>query len=270
MPRFAANLTLMFTEVPFLERFGRAAAAGFEAVEYLFPYDFAPQAIAEELRRYDLTQALFNLPPGDWAAGERGFACRPERFEAVLASLDHARPWIEATGVRRLHLMAGLGERSDPAAATAYARAVAAVADRAAETGLEVLIEPINRRDMPGYFLDDFDFAAETVAELGRANLKLQFDVYHRQILAGDVTAALRRLLPIIGHVQIASVPGRNEPGSGELADVFLFDELDRLGYRGHIGCEYRPAAGTEAGLGWFAPWRRHTEGADGGEGTGA
>ncbi len=256
MPRFAANLTMMFTEIPFLERFGRAAAAGFAAVEYLFPYEVEPEAIAAELARHRLVQALFNLPPGDWAAGERGFACRPDRFDAVMRSVETARPWIRATGVGRLHLMAGIGERTDRAETAAYARAVAAVADRLAEDGIDLLIEPINRRDMPGYFLDDFDAAADLIADLDRPNLKLQFDVYHRQILAGDVTMALRRFLPIIGHIQIASVPARREPGTGELDDAFLFAELDRLGYTGFVGCEYRPAAGTEAGLGWFAPWR--------------
>ena len=257
MPRFAANLTLMFTEAPFLERFARAAAAGFEAVEYLFPYDHPPEAIAEALARNRLTQALFNLPPGDWAAGERGLACDSTRLAEVMAGVERAMPWVRATGVRRLHLMAGLGDRSDLAHVAAYRRAVARVADRLAADGLELTIEPINRRDMPGYFLDDFDFAADLLAELGRPNLRLQFDVYHRQTLAGDVLRALRRFLPIIGHVQIASVPERAEPMTGELADARLFTELDRLGYAGFVGCEYRPAGTTEAGLGWFAPWRR-------------
>jgi hydroxypyruvate isomerase len=257
MPRFAANLTLMFTEAPFLERFARAAAAGFEAVEFLFPYDHPPEAIAEALAANRLTQALFNLPPGDCAAGERGLACDPARFAEVAAGVERAMLWVRATGVRRLHLMAGLGDPSDPAHRAAYRRAVAHVADRLADEGLELTIEPINRRDMPGYFLDDFDFAADLVAELGRPNLRLQFDVYHRQIIAGDVIRALRRLLPIIGHVQIASVPERAEPMTGELADDRLFAELDRLGYTGFVGCEYRPAGTTEAGLGWFVPWRR-------------
>lgn len=256
MPRFAANLTMLFTEVPFLERFGRAAAAGFGAVECLFPYEASPEAVAAELSRHGLTLALFNLPPGDWAAGDRGFACDPARAEEGSAALERALPWIRATGVGRVHLMAGLGDRSDPARVVAYSAAVAATADRLAADGVDVLIEPINHRDMPGYFLDDFDFAADLITRLARPNLKLQFDVYHRQIVAGDVTMALRRLLPIIGHVQIASVPARNEPGTGELADDFLFDELDRLGYAGFVGCEYRPAAGTEAGLAWFEPWR--------------
>ncbi|MDK9697343.1 MAG: TIM barrel protein [Siculibacillus sp.] len=256
MPRFAANLTMLFTEVPFLDRFERAAAAGFGAVECLFPYEVTPRVIADELARHGLTQALFNLPPGDWAGGERGLACDPGRFDEVMRSVETALPWVRATGVGRVHLMAGLGDRSDPARREAFVRAAAAVADRLAGEGVDVLIEPINRRDMPGYFLDDFDFAAGMIADLGRPNLKLQFDVYHRQIIAGDVITALRRFLPIIGHVQIASVPARHEPGSGELADDLLFAELDRLGYTGFVGCEYRPAAGTEAGLGWFDRWR--------------
>ncbi len=257
MPRFAANLTMMFTEAPFLERFGRAAAAGFEAVEFLFPYEYEPQAIADRLAAHRLTQALFNLPPGDWAAGERGLASLPGRGGDVLDALDFAMPWVRATDVRRLHLMAGIGDRRDPVRVAAYRGALAAVAGRLGAEGIDLLIEPINRRDMPGYFLDDFDFAAELIADLGLPNLKLQFDVYHRQILAGDVTMALRRMMPIIGHVQIASVPSRHEPAGEEVSYPFLFEELDRLGYGGFVGCEYRPAAGTEAGLGWFSPWRR-------------
>lgn len=261
MPRFAANLTTLFTEVDFLDRFACAAQAGFDAVEFQFPYAFAPYDIARRLRMNGLTAVLFNLPPGAWETGARGLACAPDAFDAVMAGVETAVPYIEATGVRRVHLMAGLGDRRDGAAREAYRRAVTAVAARLAPEGVDVLIEPINPRDMPGYFLDDFAFAADLVRELQAPNLKILFDIYHRQILHGDVTTALRDLAPLIGHVQVASVPARQEPCSGELDDRFLFEELDRLSYAGWVGCEYRPAAGSQggsqAGLGWFAPYAR-------------
>lgn len=257
MPNFAANLTMMFNEWAFLDRFDAAAEAGFAAVEFLFPYDHPPEAVAERLTRNGLTQALFNMPPGDWAAGERGVAALPGRFADVVAGVDRALDYAAATGVKRLHLMAGLAPTGDPDAAASYRRAVEHAAGRLAERGLDLLLEPINGRDMPGYFLNGFPAAEALIAELGLANVKLQFDLYHRQIIHGDVTMALRRLMPITGHVQIASVPSRHEPDGEELAYPFLFAELDRLGYAGFVGCEYRPRGATLDGLGWFAPYRR-------------
>lgn len=256
MPRFAANLTMMFNERPFLDRFQAAADAGFTAVEYLFPYDHAADEVAARLRAAGLTQALFNLPPGNWEAGERGLAALPGRFDEVKAAVATALPYAEATGVKRLHLMAGLASADDPAAQSAYRESVAFAADALAERGLDLLLEPINGRDMPGYFLNDFAATAGLIAGLGRPNVKLQYDVYHRQILHGDVLKSLEALLPIVGHVQIASVPKRNEPGTGELNDAMVFGALDRLGYDGFVGCEYRPAGVTEDGLGWFAPYK--------------
>ena len=256
MPRFAANLTLMFTERPFLDRFAAAAEAGFEAAEFLFPYDFAPEAVAGALRASGLTLALFNLPPGDWTAGDRGLAALPERTDEFRAALARAKPYVEALGAKRLHMMAGLARADDPAALQAYEDALARAADAFGPMGVDILIEPINGRDMPGYFLNDFDRAAEIVTRCGRRNVRLQYDVYHRQILHGDVLTSLERLMPLIGHVQIAAVPARAEPGSGELNDALVFAALDRLGYDGFVGCEYRPAGRTEDGLGWFAPWR--------------
>ncbi len=255
MPQFAANLTMMFTEWPFLDRFDAAANSGFTAVEYLFPYEHPPEAIAVRLARNGLTQALFNLPPGDWSAGERGLAALPGRLDEIMAGTERALAYAEATGAKRLHLMSGLGQPSDAATAAIYRRAVAATTERLANAGIDLLLEPINRRDMPGYFLSDFAIAEALIAELGLPNLKLQFDIYHRQILHGDVTMALRRLMPMIGHVQIASVPARNEPDGGEISYPFLFEELDRLGYDGYVGCEYRPLQGTREGLGWFNPF---------------
>jgi 2-dehydrotetronate isomerase len=252
MPRFAANLSMMFTEWSFLDRFAAAADAGFTAVEYLFPYDHPAEAVGAALRGAGLAQALFNLPPGDWAAGERGMAAFPDRAGAVAQAVEAALPYAVATGCPTLHLMAGIADRRDARAQAAYRAAVAATAERLARENIALVLEPINGRDMPGYFLNDFNFAAELIAALGLPNLKLQFDIYHRQILHGDVVMGLRQMMPIIGHVQVAGVPDRHEPDSGELDSGFVFAELDRLGYAGFVGCEYRPAGKTVDGLGWF------------------
>ncbi|WP_018238129.1 2-oxo-tetronate isomerase [Ensifer sp. BR816] len=257
MPVFAANLTMMFNEWSFLDRFDAAAEAGFTAVEYLFPYEAPPEAIAERLTRNKLEQALFNLPPGDWAAGERGIAALPGRFEELKSDVERALDYAAATGVKRLHLMAGLADPSDAEAADCYRRAVSCAAERLAEKEIDLLLEPINARNMPGYFLNDFGAAERLIAELGLANLKLQFDIYHRQIIHGDVTMALRRLMPITGHIQIASVPSRHEPDGEELNYPYLFAEIDRLGYSGFVGCEYTPRGATLDGLAWFKPFAR-------------
>lgn len=255
MPRFAANLTMMFQEVPFLDRFRAAAEAGFAAVECLFPYVFAAGDVAERLARCGLTLALINAPPGDWDAGERGLAALGDRQDEFRQSLAAALAYAAETGVRRLHVMSGIADRHDPRAAATWRDAIAYAADRAGEAGVDILIEPLNGRDAPGYFLDDFDDAAERIAALGRSNVRLQFDIYHRQILHGDVLRGLEALMPIIGHVQIASVPLRHEPGTGELDDIRILRALDMLGYEGFVGCEYRPAASTSAGLGWMEPF---------------
>jgi len=252
MLKFAANLTMMFTEWEFLDRFGAAADAGFQAVEYLFPYEHKPEAIAERLRRYALTQALFNMPPGDWAAGERGMAALPGRFEDVKTGVETALVYAEATGVKRLHLMAGIADRYRRDAVASYEQAVAYTAGRLAEKNLDLLLEPINPRSMPGYFLSDYGYTESLIERLALPNLKLQFDIFHRQIMNGDISAALARLMPVIGHVQVASVPLRHEPNTGELNDAQIFGTLEALDYDEFIGCEYNPRAGTVAGLGWF------------------
>lgn len=257
MPRFAANLSFMFGEWDFLDRFDAAADAGFEAVEYLFPYEASPDQIAARLSKNRLTQALFNLPPGNFAAGERGIATLPERFGEVVAGVKTALIYAEATGAKRLHIMAGIADPSDPAAVEAYRRSVAHAGAALGAAGIELMLEPINRRDIPGYFLHNYAAALELIDELHLPNVKLQFDVYHRQILHGDVTMALRQLIDRIGHIQIASVPSREEPDGEELNFPYLFAEIDRLGYAGFVGCEYRPRAGTLAGLGWL----RHLDG---------
>jgi 2-dehydrotetronate isomerase len=261
MPRFAANLTMMFTEWPFLDRFAAAAQAGFEAVEFLFPYDHAPEEIAARLTRNSLVLVNFNMPPGDWAAGERGLAALAGRQAEFRHGVERALSYARATGAPRIHAMAGLVSPQDAAAASLYADNLRHAAGRLAGAGIDLLIEPLNRRDMPGYFLDDFGRAAAFIAEIGLPNLKMQFDIYHRQILHGDVARGLRDMMPVIGHVQIASVPGRHEPDSEELNFAFVCEELDRLGFAGHVGCEYRPRFDTVAGLSWFVPYARTAPG---------
>ena len=257
MPKFAANLSMMFTEHAFLDRFDAAAEAGFAAVEFLFPYYHPPEAIAERLERNRLTQALFNLPPGRWNEGDRGLAALPGRFDEFKSGLTRALDYIEATKVKRIHMMAGIASLEDAEAQASYRRAILYAAPILAERGVNMLLEPVNTRNIPGYFLHDFPYATALINELGLPNLRLQFDAYHRQILHGDVTMAFRALQPIVGHVQVASVPSRNEPDGEELNFPYLFAQFDRLGYDGYIGCEYNPRAGTLEGLAWFKPYRR-------------
>lgn len=258
MPRFAANLSLMYPEHSFLDRFSAAAADGFRAVEFLFPYEFDAAEIARRLRQNGLSQALFNLPPGDWAASERGLAALPGREAEFEASVAVALAYAHATGCQRLHAMAGLVAAGADVAAmhSTYVRNLAWAARQLAPHGIELLIEPINRRDIPGYFLNTQAQALAVIDEVGEANLRLQMDLYHCQIVEGDLMVKLERNLGRIGHIQIASVPARHEPDEGELNYPALFERIDALGYRGFVGCEYRPRAGTSAGLGWFAPWR--------------
>jgi hydroxypyruvate isomerase len=258
MPRFAANLSMMYTEHRFLDRFGAAAADGFGAVEFMFPYDIPHAEIAARQTDHGLQLVLFNAPPGDSAAGERGLACLPDRRHAFRRSIvEQALPYALALQCPRLHVMAGLMPAGIERAGlrATYVSNLAWAAREAASMGIDLLIEPINKRDVPGYFLNDFAFARDLILELKIPNLKLQFDIYHCQILHGDVTVRLREMMPIVGHVQIASVPSRNEPDGEELNYPFLFDELDRLGYAGFVGCEYRPRGNTDDGLGWFAPY---------------
>lgn len=252
MPRFAANLTMMFNEHAFLDRFAAAADAGFEAVEFLFPYEHSADEIRRRANEAGTQIVLFNMPPGNWASGERGMAVFPQRAGEFTAGLGTALSYARALGVPRLHMMAGLAPSSDPDARARYLSAIVEAADAAQACGVDVLLEPLNPRDMPGYFLDSFSMAADIIGALDRPNVKLQFDIYHCQILQGDVTTALRQLFPLIGHVQTAAVPLRNEPGTGELDDFHLFRLIDKLGYDGHIGCEYRPAGGTVEGLAWM------------------
>ncbi len=254
MPKFAANLSLMFQELPFLERFEAAARAGFEAVEFLFPYENAAEEISARLRAHGLRNVLFNMPPGDWAAGERGIAGLPGRSEEFRQGVARAIEYARVLGTPRLHVMAGcLPEGADPAQCRAtYIENLQYAARQCAAHGITVLIEPINQRDMPGYLLSRQDDAHAIRAAVGATNLLVQMDFYHAQIMEGDVAATFRKYQAHIGHVQIAGVPDRHEPDTGELNYHYLFELLDELGYDGWVGCEYRPAAGTLQGLGWM------------------
>lgn len=261
MPRFAANLSMMYTEVPFLDRFSAAAADGFGAVEYLFPYEFAIEEIVKRLHDHGLTQALFNLPPGDWAAGERGMACIPGREAEFAASVDQALPYAQSTGCQRLHAMAGLipAGVDEAAMRRTYVANLKAAAARLAPLGITLLIEPINTRDMPGFYLNWQQQAHDVLAEVGAPNLKVQMDLYHCQIMEGDLSKRLEKHWAGVGHIQIAGVPDRHEPDDGEVNFPHLFDRLEALGYTGFVGCEYRPRAGTSAGLSWLRRYQATT-----------
>ncbi|HEY2559622.1 MAG TPA: 2-oxo-tetronate isomerase [Caldimonas sp.] len=266
MPRFAANLTMLYPEHAFLDRFAAAAADGFEAVEYLFPYEWPSARLASALAEHGLQQVLFNAAQGDFASGERGVAALPGREDEFRSAIDRGLDYAAALACPRLHVMAGLAPSPQSRASmrAAYLANLAWAARRAAAVGVDVLIEPINTRDIPGYFLNRQDEAHAVVTEVGAPNLKVQMDLYHCQIVEGDVATKLRSYLPTgrVGHLQIAGVPERHEPDVGELNHGYLFDVIDALGWDGWIGCEYRPKASTSAGLGWLRR-RRQRGGAD-------
>ena len=259
MPRFAANLTMLFGELEFLDRFGAAARAGFRGVEYLFPYPHPAAVLKERLSQHGLEQVLFNLPAGDWASGERGIACQPGRVGEFQDGVGHAIEYARVLACPRVNCLAGIAPSGLPEERlretfTANLRFAAA---KLGEAGIRLLIEPINTRDIPGFWLCRTSQALSILDEVGSANLGLQFDAYHMQIMEGDLARTLEANRSRIGHVQIADNPGRHEPGTGEIHYPFLFAHLDRIGYAGWVGCEYKPATTTEAGLGWFEPWRR-------------
>ncbi|MBR0653521.1 2-oxo-tetronate isomerase [Plastoroseomonas arctica] len=258
MPRFAANLSMMFGEIPFLDRFAAARSAGFEAVEFLFPYEHPASDIAARLKDNGLAQVLFNAPPGDWSRGERGMAALPGRQAEFRDAIRKALDYAATLECPRLHVMAGLapaGVAQDTLTAT-YGANLAWAAEECAKIGVKPVIEPINHRDIPGFFLNTTDQAAAIIAAVGPEKLGMQFDLYHCQITEGDIVKRVERHLPLIAHMQVADNPGRNEPGTGEVNWPFVFEAIDGLGYRGWIGCEYRPRGDTLAGLGWFAPYR--------------
>ena len=258
MPRLAANLSMMFNEVPFLDRFDAAARAGFQAVEYLFPYDFPATEIRRRLDGAGLKQVLFNMPPGDWAGGERGLASLPGRQAEFRDSVGKALDYAAALDCKLMHCMAGMPPGGTPfaTAAAIYAANLAVAAERAKAAGVKIVIEPINHRDMPGFHLNTMAQGAAVVEAIGRDRMGLQFDIYHCQVTEGDITKRMEALMPIIAHMQIADVPARNEPGTGEIGWNFVFRRIDELGYQGWIGCEYRPAGETVAGLEWRKKYR--------------
>lgn len=254
MPKLAANITMMFNELPFLERIQASAQAGFKAVEFLFPYDFDAQDIAAELKRHAIKNVLFNMPPGDWDAGERGIAALPGRSDEFRAGVARAIAYAQALGTPNIHAMAGLppaGADLDQCRAT-FIENLEYAARQCAPHHINVLIEPINQRDMPGYFLSLQDQAHAIREQVNQPNLKVQMDFYHAQIMEGDIAMTFRKFQPHVGHIQIAGVPERHEPDTGEVNYAYLFHLLDELGYDGWVGCEYRPANGTAQGLGWM------------------
>ena len=254
MPKFSANISLMFNEVDFLDRFAAARNAGFAAVEFLFPYAYDAEQISRRMNENALELSVFNFPAGNWDAGERGYAAIPARKDEFRASIGLALEHAKATKAQRLHAMAGVTTGMDQSLARAtYVQNLAHTAQTLADHGLELLIEPLNARDMPGYFLHNTEQAAQIIADVDVPNLKLQFDIYHHQIIRGDVMRSLEQYMPIIGHIQIASVPERHEPDQGELNYRAVLEHIDQLGYKGWIGCEYRPRGDTVAGLGWMS-----------------
>ncbi|MGF1701268.1 hydroxypyruvate isomerase family protein [Photobacterium makurazakiensis] len=257
MAKFAANLTMLFTEVPFLERFAQAHQAGFKAVEYLFPYAFEAEELAGELKKYGFEQALFNLPPGDWDAGERGFAAIPGREDEFRASVDTALNYALTLGCKKVHAMSGIvnNDYSHQQHVDTFISNIRFAADVFAEHGIELMIEPLNNRDVPGYFISRQRDAVELIKMVDRPNVKLQLDLYHAQIMEGDLTVLIHDLAAYTGHIQIASVPDRHEPSEGELNYPHLFNVLDKSGYTGWIGCEYNPKTNTVDGLGWVKPY---------------
>jgi len=255
MPKLAANLTLLFTELPFLDRFDAAARAGFKAVEVQFPYEYEVAQIASALAAAELDLVLHNLPAGDWSAGDRGLACDPARKAEFRAGVSTAIGYATALGCPLLNCLAG---RRPPAVEPALARRtlienLSFVVEELAATGIRLVLEHVNSKDVPGFFVDRPSLAIAVMDEVGSPDLKLQFDIYHAQVMEGDLSRALASLMPRIGHVQIADNPGRHEPGTGEINFRYLFRRLDELGYDGWVGCEYVPQGKTVAGLGWIA-----------------
>ncbi|WP_148864605.1 hydroxypyruvate isomerase [Marinobacter fonticola] len=257
MPNFAANLTLLYPELPFLDRFAAAAADGFLGVEYLFPYAWSARVLRERLTDNGLTQVLFNLPPGDWDAGERGIACLPDRTREFEAGLDQALAYAEALACRQINCLAGLppDELPQQAAWDTLVANLGLAARKLAPQGITLMVEAINSRvDMPGYVLDTAEKVLEAIDATGEANIRLQYDIYHMQIMSGDVIRTLERHLDRIGHIQFADNPGRHEPGTGEINFDFVFKALDRMGYSGWVSAEYHPTGPTSKTLGWLRP----------------
>ena len=254
MPRFNANLTMLFTELPFLDRFEAAAKAGFTGVEYLFPYDFAVDDLVQRLKAHGLTQVLHNMPAGDWAGGERGIAILPGRTDEFKAGVEKAIAYATALGCKQVNCIAGIAPAGieRPVLEETFIANLRFAAGRLKQAGIKLLIEAINPIDIPGFFLNTTAQALDIIARTGSDNLFVQYDIYHMQITEGDLARTMERNISMIPHIQLADNPGRHEPGTGEINYPFLFAHLDRIGYSGWAGAEYRPMTTTEASLGWF------------------
>ncbi|MBK1793235.1 hydroxypyruvate isomerase [Devosia sp. WQ 349] len=257
MPRFSANLSMLYGELPFMERFAAAATDGFEAVEYVGAYEHKPEDIKAQLEAHGLTQALFNLPAGDWGGGERGIGCYPDRIAEFREGVDRAILYAQATGCTQLNCLAGIaptGMARDELEAVLIDN-LRYAAPRLSSAGIKLLLEPINTRDIPGFLINSTDDYERIAKAVGHDNLYLQYDFYHMQIVQGDLIPGFKRLRSRIAHVQVADNPGRHEPGTGEINYPNIFRALDDAGYSGWVGAEYKPKAGTSAGLGWFREW---------------
>jgi hydroxypyruvate isomerase len=253
VPKFAANLTMLFSELPFLDRFAAAKSAGFSGVEYLFPYDFDKADLREQLDEHGLTQVLHNLPAGNWAGGERGIAVLPERVDEFRDGVERAIDYAKALDCRQLNCLVGIAPRNaDPFELNeVLVGNLRFAADALARERIRLLVEPINTLDIPGFFLNRTEQAVQLIADVRSSNLFIQYDIYHMQVMEGDIARTVQKHLPRIAHIQLADNPGRNEPGTGEINYPFLFRHLDTIGYRGWVGCEYKPRTTTVDGLGW-------------------
>ena len=254
MPKFAPNLTMLFNEMPFLDRFAAAKAAGFAGVEYLFPYDFDRALLREQLEAHGLIQVLHNLPAGNWATGERGIAILPDRVAEFRDGVFRAIDYAKALDCEQLNCLVGIApDDADPRELNeTLVGNLRFAASTLARENIKLLVEPINTLDIPGFFLNGTEQAVQLISEVRSNNLFVQYDIYHMQIMEGDLARTMQEYLPRIAHIQLADNPGRNEPGTGEINYKFLFGFIDRIGNQGWIGCEYKPKAGTEAGLGWL------------------
>jgi len=257
MPKFCANLTMLWNELDFTDRFAAAARAGFKGVEYLLPYDHDKNRLAEQLRQHRLTQVLHNLPAGNWAQGERGIGCHPRRVTEFQDGVGKAIEYAQALGCQQVNCLAGIRpSQVDPGLAReTYIRNLQFAAPLLHDAGIKLLIEPVNTRDIPGFFLNNSKQAFDIIKAVGSDNLFLQYDIYHAQVMEGDLARTVEANLALIPHMQLADNPGRNEPGTGEINYPFLFQHIDRVGYGGWIGCEYKPKTTTDAGLGWVKPY---------------
>ena len=255
MPKFAANLTMLFGEMPFLDRFAASKAAGFSGVEYLFPYEFEKAALREQLQQHGLTQVLHNLPAGNWAAGERGIAILPDRVDEFRDGVAQAIDYAKALDCRQVNCLVGIApaDADQLALNEVLVNNLRFAADALARQRIRLLIEPINTLDIPGFFLNGTRQAVQVISDVRSENLFIQYDIYHMQVMEGDIARSLQKHLARISHVQLADNPGRNEPGTGEINYPFLFRYLDQIGYRGWVGCEYKPRTTTAEGLGWHA-----------------